>query len=95
MRIAGLLAALTLLSACAPAADPAPEAPSSEAPVVGMANPASVDCGRKGGESVSVDTEEGQVGVCVFPDGRRCEEWALFRDQRCVPGPTPAAPPKD
>ncbi|WP_163311789.1 DUF333 domain-containing protein, partial [Enterobacter cloacae] len=25
------------------------------------------------------------VGMCHLPDGRICEEWALFRDNRCVP----------
>ena len=26
-----------------------------------------------------VDEAEGQTGYCVLPDGRRVEEWALFR----------------
>jgi hypothetical protein len=26
-----------------------------------------------------VDTDEGQHGVCVFPDGSECEEWAFLQ----------------
>lgn len=52
---------------------------------VGLANPASVHCGQLGGrlEIVTV-AHGGQVGMCHLPDGRICEEWALFRDKRCV-----------
>ena len=92
MRIAALAAALCLTAACAPASAPAiPQARTPQPPVIGMANPASVDCGRKGGVSQIVDGPGGQSGVCVFPDGRRCEEWALFRDNRCVAAPAPLA----
>jgi putative hemolysin len=24
--------------------------------------------------------------MCVFKDGRVCDEWALYRDDRCVGG---------
>jgi putative hemolysin len=77
MRLA-LPAALVLLAGCAPT--PVPEAP----PVIGMANPASVSCIDNGGRSEIRNTPAGQMGVCVFHDGRQCEEWALFRDHRCV-----------
>ena len=96
MRVLASLIALSLIGACAPEpstptpSKPTPAATAPERPVIGMANPASVDCGRKGGRTEIVDTAEGQVGVCVFQDGRRCEEWALFRDNRCEPGPPPA-----
>jgi putative hemolysin len=76
MRLA-LPAVLILLTGCAPTPVPAP-------PVIGMANPASVSCIDNGGRSEIRDTPGGQIGVCVFHDGRRCEEWALFRDHRCV-----------
>jgi uncharacterized protein len=76
MRLA-LPAILILLTGCAPT-------PAPEAPVIGMANPASVSCVDKGGRVDILDTSAGQVGVCVFADGTRCEEWALFRDNRCV-----------
>ena len=101
MRLASLTAALLLLSACA--AQPAPLTPPpaepqpSNLPSVGMANPASVACGNVfGGELSIVSTPEGEIGMCRLPDGRSCEEWGLFRDNRCVsatgqvvPGPAP------
>lgn len=75
-----LMASLILLGACSAA--PPKSAP--ETPGVGMANPASVHCGRQGGRTEIRRGEAGEYGVCVLPDGRQCEEWALFRDGRCV-----------
>lgn len=91
MRIAALAAALCLTAACAPASVPPTPQATPQPPVIGMANPASVDCGRKGGETRIIDGPGGQIGVCAFPDGRRCEEWALFRDNRCVAARAPLA----
>lgn len=63
----------------------APDAPPSEPPmVVGMANPASVHCGEVGGRSEIRDGADGQYGVCVFEDGRQCEEWTLLQDGVCT-----------
>ncbi|WP_323121637.1 putative hemolysin [Burkholderia alba] len=58
--------------------------PLPSAPKIGMANPASVNCAKLGGKSVIHDSPRGQYGMCVFRDGRECEEWALYRDDRCV-----------
>ncbi|HRH19134.1 MAG TPA: DUF333 domain-containing protein [Brevundimonas sp.] len=81
MTRAALLTCLFLLAACAAPAPP--DAP----PVVGLANPASVHCQQVGGH-LEIRRESGpnpgEFGVCVFADGRQCEEWALFRDNRCV-----------
>jgi len=55
---------------------------------VGAANPASENCVAKGGKVEITDTPAGQSGICVFPDGTRCEEWALLRGQ-CAPGAPP------
>ncbi len=53
---------------------------------VGIANPASVACGERGGQTeIRTEADGGQVGHCHLPDGRICEEWALFRDDRCAP----------
>jgi len=81
MRVA-ILVFLPLLAGCGPLA----EGPDAEglSPVIGMANPASVSCIDSGGRSEIQDSPTGQIGVCIFRDGRRCEEWALFRDRRCV-----------
>jgi|GEM_PF-3168026 len=43
-----------------------------------MANPASVFCEEQGGSVKIVDTAEGQIGMCVMPDGSEIEEWELF-----------------
>ncbi len=50
----------------------------------GIANPASVNCVNIGGTLAIVDEANGQVGYCHLPDGRVCEEWALFRDKTCT-----------
>jgi putative hemolysin len=50
-----------------------------------IANPASVYCEEQGGTVEIVDTDDGQLGICVFDDGRECEEWAYYRGE-CVPG---------
>lgn len=48
-----------------------------------IANPASVYCQEQGGKIEIRETAEGQVGWCVFIDGRECEEWEFFRSQDC------------
>jgi putative hemolysin len=55
--------------------------PPSEVPGgVGIANPASVHCLELGGTLEIVDGPDGQVGWCTLPDGRRVEEWELYRE---------------
>lgn len=45
-------------------------------------NPASVNCIDKGGNLIiSKRGDGGQYAICLFPDGRQCEEWALFRGE--------------
>ncbi|MNU11485.1 hypothetical protein D3C72_2593810 [compost metagenome] len=49
-----------------------------------MANPASVHCTTLGGKlEIRTGKDGGQYGLCNLPDGRVCEEWALFRDGKC------------
>jgi putative hemolysin len=48
----------------------------------GLANPASVNCLALGGTLEIVDGPDGQVGWCTLPDGRRVEEWELYRETR-------------
>lgn len=55
-------------------------------PIANMANPASVNCEEKGGRlEIRKDASGGEIGICVFPDGSECEEWAFFRGE-CQPG---------
>lgn len=43
-------------------------------------------CERNGGKvEIRRDASGGQFGVCVFPDGSECDEWAYFRGE-CKPG---------
>lgn len=52
----------------------------TSANTVGLANPASQFCGKKGGQlTLEKNGKGGQFGVCTFTDNRQCEEWALFR----------------
>jgi putative hemolysin len=84
LKRASLAASLMLLAACAqPASDP----PQTGARAVGMANPASVHCGKLGGTSEIRTGPGGQYGMCKLPDGKVCEEWALYRDQVCKDQP--------
>ena len=52
----------------------------------GIANPASVNCVNVGGTLKIIDSAGGQYGMCQFPNGTSCEEWALFRGEGCKPG---------
>ncbi len=55
------------------------DAPETTTP--GLPNPASVHCEDQGGQVEIVDEPDGQVGYCLLPDGRRIEEWELFRSE--------------
>jgi hypothetical protein len=59
---------------------------------VGLANPASVNCGTVGATSEIMNNPDGsQYGMCKFPNGTTCEEWALFRGEGCKPNVAPTA----
>ena len=50
-----------------------------------LPNPASLNCTKKGGKlQIRKDSRGNEYGVCIFPDGRQCEEWAFFRGH-CSP----------
>ena len=51
-----------------------------------MPNPASVHCRDQGGSlELRQQAGGGVIGMCRFPDGRVCEEWAFFRSGACLP----------
>jgi len=56
------------------------EAP-AETPEANMPNPASVYCEEQGGTVEIRENEAGQYGMCIFPDGGECDEWAFFRGE--------------
>lgn len=52
---------------------------------VGLPNPASVYCEEQGYRvEMRTDDEGNQYGVCIFPDGSECDEWAFYRGE-CGP----------
>lgn len=85
---AALALCVVLLSgSCGPIAGPIlprdvpPQvSPSATAGCVGsnLANPATTYCILMGYSTQTVETAQGQQGVCVFPDGSNCDEWAFL-----------------
>jgi putative hemolysin len=57
-------------------------------PTTGLANPASVYCEEQGYTLEMRTDKDGTHGVCIFPDGSECEEWAFYRGE-CKPVSTP------
>lgn len=45
----------------------------------GMPNPAAVYCEEQGGSYDIREGEDGQYGVCVFPDGSEVDGWDYYR----------------
>ena len=51
-----------------------------EQKMIGMANPASVYCVEKGGESITKQDKDGsEYGICKFKDGKEVDEWEFYR----------------
>ncbi|MGE5122991.1 MAG: DUF333 domain-containing protein [Acidobacteriaceae bacterium] len=79
-----------LLSACTQANSQlaqtaTPISPTIEPTMSTLPNPASAFCEQQGYVSVIRTASDGsQSGVCVFPDGSECDEWAFFRSE-CLP----------
>jgi hypothetical protein len=46
-----------------------------------IGNPASQNCLKSGGKWTAEEGPAGQYGVCTMPDGKACEEWALYRGE--------------
>ena len=58
----------------------------SDSDIADMPNPASVFCEENGGTlEIRNAEDDSQAGVCVFPDGSECDEWAFYRGE-CKPG---------
>ncbi len=80
-----MLMGITLLASCSPAQTTSTAGPN-------MPNPAAVYCEQHGGKLEIVTAAEGsQTGLCIFPDGSTCDEWAYFRGE-CKPGDSLATP---
>jgi putative hemolysin len=85
---------LLALAACTVPQVQKPEPAATSTLEVNMPNPASVYCEQHGNKLEIITAADGsQSGVCVFPNGSTCDEWAYFRGE-CGFGaqasPTPA-----
>ena len=70
------------------------ESTGTDMPQINMPNPASVYCEQNGNKlEIHTAGDGSQSGVCVFPNGSTCDEWAYFRGE-CGPtaqtSPTPS-----
>ena len=76
----------TLLSAPARSFGPGPASEATaELDGAGLPNPASVYCEEQGGKlEIRTAADGTQHGVCIFPDGSECDEWAFYRGE-CGP----------
>ena len=98
------LTIILILTACtAPQTPPTPfnqtqgePAPiSTDTPYVEVANPAAAYCTEQGFKSeIRTAADGSQSGVCSFPDGSECDEWAYFRGE-CVSGQSIATPAQE
>jgi len=50
----------------------------TENKLVGIANPAAIMCQELGYKYEIVDTSKGQIGICVMPNGQRCNGWKFY-----------------
>jgi len=58
------------------------ETSGTDIPQANIPNPASVYC-EQNGNTLEIHTADdgSQSGVCIFPDGSTCDEWAYFRGE--------------
>ena len=84
-RIIPFTIILMALTACTTFQVQTLESTGTDIPQVNMPNPASVYCEQHGNKLEIHTAEDGnQSGICVFPDGSTCDEWAYFRGE-CGP----------
>jgi putative hemolysin len=93
-RITTFTIILMALTACTALPVQTSDPAATEMPQANMPNPASVYCEQKGNKlEIRTAADGSQSGVCVFPDGSTCDEWAYFRGQcglAAQESPTPA-----
>jgi putative hemolysin len=93
-RIITFTIILMALTACTARQIQTPKPAATDIPQMNMPNPASVYCEQDGNKlGIQTASDGSQSGVCIFPDGSICDEWAYFRGE-CGPAaqasPTPA-----
>jgi putative hemolysin len=68
-----------------PVAEVAGGGDAGEDQAIGLPNPASVYCEEQGYQlEMRTDAQGNQFGICLFPDGSECDEWAFLRGE-CAP----------
>jgi putative hemolysin len=73
---------LMALTACTSFRVQTSDSAGTEIPQPNMPNPASVYCEQQGNKlEIQTASDGSQSGVCVFPDGSICDEWAYFRGE--------------
>jgi putative hemolysin len=91
-KIFAITIILLALTACTSLQVQTPEPTPTDMPQVNMPNPASVYCEQNGGTlEIRTAADGSQSGVCVFPDGSTCDEWAYFRGE-CAPAASGGGP---
>ena len=87
-----ILLALTVFTG--PQVQAASDPAATDRPQAGMPNPASINCTQNGNKlEIRIAADGSQNGICVFPDGSTCDEWAYFRGECGLAqqkSPTPA-----
>jgi putative hemolysin len=73
----------TIITGCATIqTEVAPDIHATDVPESGIPNPASVYCEEQGNTlEIQTAADGSQSGVCIFPDGSTCDEWAYFRGE--------------
>jgi putative hemolysin len=90
-RIISYIILWMALTACSAPRVQSSEPAATDVPLANMPNPASVYCEQNGNKlEIRTAADGSQSGVCVFPDGSTCDEWAYFRGE-CGPA-TPTSP---
>jgi putative hemolysin len=93
-RIFTFIIILMVLTACTALQVQTLEPAATDTPQMGMPNPASVYCEQNGNTlEIRTAADGSQNGICVFPDGSTCDEWAYYRGEcglAAQKSPTPA-----
>ncbi|HTP11561.1 MAG TPA: DUF333 domain-containing protein [Anaerolineae bacterium] len=64
-----------------------PTIAATQPPAANLPNPASENCVKQGGTvSIQKNADGSEYGLCIFPDGKQCEEWAMQRGECPVGG---------
>jgi putative hemolysin len=95
IRMTGFIVFMVLtLAACTTIQIQAPLPAATDVPAANMPNPASVYCEQQGNQlEIRTAADDSQSGICIFPDGSICDEWAYFRGEcplAVEKDPTPA-----